>query len=203
MKKPHLLLASCTGFAMLVTSHTPAVNAGSPIVSDGKEAKETAPEPRFKISSLIDAGITFNGDRPKDNQNFGHLFTDRANEPLLNQVLITLERALKPQPGQFDWGFKFQGLFGSDARFTHFLGEFDNTMHEIVQPDVVEAYVNAHLPFLTEGGIDVKVGQFVTLEGVEVIPANGNFFYSHSYIFNFGIPLKHTGVMVTTHATKW
>lgn len=191
--------------ASLLSGALLSAHAGHLVTSTGKEAKATepAPEPRFKISGWIEGGITLNGDRPKDNQNFGHLFTDRANEPLLNQAVITLERALALEPGQFDWGFKLQGLFGADGRFTHFFGELDNTMHEIVQPDIIEAYVNFHLPILTEGGMHVKVGQFVTLEGAEVIPAPGNFFYSHSYIFNFGIPLKHTGVLITTHATKW
>src|SRR5439155_6431624 len=33
----------------------------------------------------------------------------------------------------------------------------------------------------------------------EVIYAPSNYLYSHSYIFNFGIPFKHTGVWTTTH----
>src|SRR5450755_19956 len=52
---------------------------------------------------------------------------------------------------------------------------------------------------LTTGGVDVKVGQYVTLEGAEVINAPDNALYTHSYIFNFGIPFKHTGIMTTTH----
>jgi len=47
--------------------------------------------------------------------------------------------------------------------------------------------------------MDVKIGQYVTLEGAEVIDATGDMLYSHSYIFNFGIPFKHTGIMTTTH----
>ncbi|MGQ4828462.1 outer membrane beta-barrel protein, partial [Enterococcus faecalis] len=70
------------------------------------------------------------------------------------------------------------------------------------QFDIVEAYVNAHLPILTSGGVDIKAGQFVTLEGAEVIDATGDFFYSHTYIFNFGIPFKHTGILTTTHVNK-
>jgi hypothetical protein len=173
-----------------------------PLAVVEKEAKEKA-ESRYKIYGWIDTGITFNPDSPRDNQNFGHLFTNRSNEPLLNQAVLTFQRALKPEAGKFDWGFKLQGLFGSDARIVQYLGEFNNTMNGIVQPDVLEAYLTAHLPILTESGVDVKAGQFVTLEGVEVIAAPANFFYSHTYIFNFGIPFKHTGVMVTTHATKW
>ncbi len=121
--------------------------------------------------------------------------------PLLNQVILTLERPLDPKkPSEFQLGFKLQGMYGSDARYAHFLGEFDRQNHRN-QFTVVEAYLNTHLPILTKGGVDVKVGQYVTLEGAEVIYAPSNFFYSHSYIFNFGIPFMHTGVMTTTHLT--
>ena len=75
----------------------------------GKEMKETKPpEPRFKIYGWVEGGVTFNGTSPADNQNFGHLFTDRANEPLLNQAVITFERTLDPKCTGFDWGFKAQ-----------------------------------------------------------------------------------------------
>ena len=43
------------------------------------------------------------------------------------------------------------------------------------------------------GGTDVKFGQYPTPLGDEVIDATGNTFYSHSYIFNYGLPFKHTG----------
>ncbi|MGI8481936.1 MAG: outer membrane beta-barrel protein, partial [Chthoniobacterales bacterium] len=60
-----------------------------------------APEPRFKISGWIESGITFNPAGPRDSQNFGRLFDDRANEPLLNQLVINFERALAPKAGEF------------------------------------------------------------------------------------------------------
>jgi hypothetical protein len=173
------------------------------IASAGEPAASPAPEPRFKISGFFDTGITFNPDSPRDNQNFGRLFDDRANEPLLNQVTINFERALVPQPGRFDWGFKVQFMYGSDARFTHSLGLFDRTAHRILQPDLVEAYLNLHFPVFTEGGLDLKLGKFVTLEGAETIDPRTNPFYSHTYIFNFGIPFNHTGALFTLYATKW
>ena len=108
-----------------------------------------------------------------------------------------------PQPGEFDWGFKLQFMYGSDARFIHSLGLFDRTAHEMLQPDLVEAYLNLHLPVITEGGLDLKLGKFVTLEGAETIDPRTNFFYSHTYIFNFGIPFNHTGALATFHANKW
>src|SRR6266567_7012132 len=168
------------------------------------ETASLTPEPRFKISGWVDNGITFNPASPADNQNFGRFFDDRVNEPLLNQLVINFERALAPQPGQFDWGFKLQFMYGSDARFIDSLALFSNTAGtSIVQPDLPEAYLSLHFPFISEGGLDLKLGKFVTLEGAETIDPRTNFFYSHTYIFDFGIPFNHTGGLAIFHATKW
>jgi len=173
-------------------------------VAGETETASPTPAPRFKISGWIDSGITFNPDSPQSNQNFGRLFDDRANEPLLNQVVIKKPAALVAQPGEFDWGFKLQFMYGSDARFIHSLGLFDHTSAtSILQPDLVEGYLNLHFPIISEGGLDLKLGKFVTLEGAETIDPRTNFFYSHTYIFNFGIPFNHTGALATFHATKW
>ena len=98
---------------------------------------------------------------------------------------------------------KVQFLYGSDARYIHSVGLFDNTQHDVVQPDLVEAWLLLHVPIPnTAGGLDIKGGKFVTLEGAETIDPRPNVFYSHSYIFNFGLPLNHTGVLLTLHAIK-
>src|SRR5205807_673306 len=99
-----------------------------------------------------------------DHQNFGRLFDDRANELLLNQAVISFERALPSATERIEWGFMLQAMFGSDARFIHSLGLLDRTMHETLQPDVVEAFVVLHFPVLSAGGLDLKLGKFVTLE---------------------------------------
>jgi hypothetical protein len=176
---------------------TPEEEAAQTKFVQQEEAKS-----RLAISGWIESGITANPDSPRDNQNFGRFFDDRANEPLLNQLVVNFERALVPKPAEFDWGFKVQLMYGSDARFIHSLGLLDHTATKsILQPDLVEAYVNLHFPIFSEGGVDVKLGKFVTLEGAETIDPRTNFFYSHSYIFNFGIPLNHTGALATWHAT--
>jgi hypothetical protein len=93
-------------------------------------------------------------------------------------------------------------MYGMDSQFTHFLGEGDHQTNSRNSFDLVEANILAHIPYLTPGGIDVKIGQFSTPIGNEVIDPTGNFFYSKSYIFNFGIPLKHTGILTTTHVNS-
>jgi hypothetical protein len=42
-------------------------------------------------------------------------------------------------------------------------------------------------------------GQYPTPLGYETIDPSTNLFYSHSYIFNFGLPFKHTGALTVTH----
>jgi hypothetical protein len=159
---------------------------------------------RIRMYGHLEQGYTVNVDSPTDRLNFGRLFDDRSNDYRLNQLVVTMERALDTEhPECFDWGFKVQTLVGTDARFIHYLGILDNFTDDAVQPDLVEAHVLMHLPILTEGGVDIKAGHFVTLHGAEVIYALGNPLYSHSYIFNFGIPFKHTGVLAITHLTDW
>jgi hypothetical protein len=177
---------------------TPAEEAEQKKIVAQGEAKS-----RLSIYGWVESGFTGNVDSPADNQNFGRLFDDRSNEFVMNQAVITAERALDPTVG-FDWGFKLQLMFGTDARFIHSLGLLDHAMESsLYQPDIPEAYLSLHLPLVTDGGIDVKLGKFVTLEGEETIDPRTNPFYSHTYIFNFGIPFNHTGALFTLYATKW
>ncbi|MDQ6701794.1 MAG: porin [Pseudomonadota bacterium] len=186
----------------------PALCAGTFLGLAGGYARAAEPAPTpppanwwdtLTVSGHVEAGVTLNGDNPPDGLNFGHLFTDRANEPMLNQTILTVQRPLDPKATGYDFGFKVQLMYGSDARFTHFLGEGDYFINDRRQFDVVEAYAITHLPWLFSGGIDVKAGQYVTLEGAEVIYAPDDYLYSHTYIFNFGIPFKHTGIMTISH----
>jgi hypothetical protein len=152
------------------------------------------------LTGQIDTGITVNPANPDDKKNFGRLFDDKSNTPLLNQVLITAQRPMDATK-DYDVGFKLQFMLGSDARYTHFLHEFQNSFTGTNQLDLVEGFVQVHTPWFSTGGFDVKIGQFVTMEGAETIDPSTNYLYSHSYLFNFGIPFKHTGVMTVLHAT--
>ena len=153
----------------------------------------------FTFGAELEAGITADPANNQSGLNFGHLFTDKENQLLLNQLSLVAARPFDPKATGFDWGFRLQGMYGTDARYTHFLGEFTHVTSDRAQLDVVEASLSAHLPWITEGGIDAKFGQYPTPVGYEVIEPTGNPFYSHSYIFNFGIPLKHTGGYLTAH----
>ena len=39
--------------------------------------------------------------------------------------MLNVERDLDPKNADWQWGFKFTGMYGTDSRVTHFYGEFD------------------------------------------------------------------------------
>ncbi len=156
-------------------------------------------------ASTISLGLQFDGggivspERPSDGLDYGHLFDDKANTFLLNQVQATATRPINSSATGYDVGFTVQLTYGSDTRYTHDLGEFDTLTGSRYQLSLLQANVLLHTPWLTGGGIDWKVGQFLTPYGYETIDPSTNPFYSHSYIFNFGGPFLHTGLQAVWH----
>ncbi len=207
-KLPRTSFAVAAGLGLLAcglhaqtasTTATPA--APAPAAAPAAPAPAAPTPATYNFYGWVDTGITMNGSRPADRQNFGRLFDNAADEVLLNQLVVTAERDFGSDASKPDWGFKAQFLYGSDARFIHGLGLLDNTSIMRNQPDIPELWVNFHVPNVGSGGLDVKVGKFVTLEGAETIDPRSNIFYSHTYLFNFGIPLTHTGVLAVLHAS--
>jgi Putative beta-barrel porin-2, OmpL-like. bbp2 len=190
---------------------TPAPSPAVAASADGKattEAKKpvaapTPPAPRFKIYGWIEGGLTGNPDAPVDNHNFGHLLTDRANEPLLNQASIVAERALDPTVTGFDWGFKAWFMYGSDARYSKSVGFLDFVTDDRVQPDFPELYASAHIPIPATNGLDLKLGKYQDPMSAETLDPRGNVFYSHSYIYNFGVPGNDLGGLATLHVNQY
>ena len=148
---------------------------------------------RLAVRGYLHQGFTFNPDAPHDRQNFGRLFDDRSNDYRLNQLMLTLEQTVDAKKC-LDWGFKAQFGVGTDARFTHATGTLEDVTDEPIEPEINE--LNATLHFKAGIAGDLKVGMYPSLCGLESIDPTANFLYSHSYIFNFGVPFKHTGFML-------
>jgi hypothetical protein len=214
---PWLLAACIAAVAPLANAQTAPPAPGAPAPSTtttpappaaGAPAAPAAPEAPppglwidgIHLSAQLESGINANPFRPATGLNWGQLFTDHSDQVQLNQLLLTANKPLDPKNSDYQWGFKVQFMYGSDARYTQFLGELNRVIpDQRYQFDVVEANVLAHLPWITEGGVDLKVGQYPTPLGYETIDPSTNPFYSHSYIFQFGLPFKHTGALAVTH----
>ena len=204
---------SLLAFASAAQAQAPAAPAPgpdqpAPAVPAAATDKPWAPPANFgdwassiKLSFEGDGGITVDTDQPRNHRNFGQLFNDNSDRPILNQLDMMVERDVDPKSTGIDVGFKLWLMYGSDARITHTLGVFDQLIHDRNQLDVTEADISVRFPNIWANGLDLKVGIFPSPQGIEVIDPKGNAFYSHSYTFQYGLPFKNTGVLTTSHVS--
>lgn len=128
------------------------------------------------------------------------IFNDRPDELNLHQAWLYAEKAIDTSCG-FDIGGRIDYLYGIDAQNTQAFGtgqrgwdnDWDRGSYGSALP---QAYLEAGY-----GDLSVKVGHFYTIIGYEVVPATGNFFYSHAYTFNYSEPFTHTGALATYNAS--
>ena len=199
------VLASCTAAIAIVAASQAARAADMPAVAP------IAPVAGFNFFEGVEfhaqgeAGIIGNAANPTNGLdgksiNFGNLYTDHANTPELNQILLTVTKAVDPKATGYAFGFTLQGLYGSDMRFNHFLGLDAFAMkNDRNQISVVQGFVAAHLPWFTKGGVDAKIGLFTSPQGYETLDPSTSPFYSHSYTYNYAVTFNHLGVLTTTH----
>ena len=154
------------------------------------------------VQGWIEAGYAWHdGQRNPDGFNGPDGFNDRDEELQLNQVYTTIQKALKDNDCCWDWGFTIDLLMGTDYRYPLSKGldatdagspkwNFDTrNFYGLAMPQ-------AYLEFGTSK-LSYKLGHMYTLLGNEVVPATGNVFYSHSYMFLYAYPFTHTGLLAT------
>jgi outer membrane receptor protein involved in Fe transport len=152
-----------------------------------------------QVDGRIEAGATMNPQNPVSGINFGRLYTDKANQLVLNQFDLRAWRDPDLAAGRPDLGFAVEGSYGMDSQFNHFLGIGDQGSTGRNSFDLVQANLDLGIPFRRGVATVVTGGLFVTPMGYESLDPRDNFFYSHSYVFDFGLPRKHAGVVTTTH----
>ncbi len=153
------------------------------------------------VQGFVEAGTTFRDSDRDDGFNGPDGFNDRYHEVQLNQAYTTIQKALKNNECCWDSGFTVDLLWGSDYRYplSRGLDAHDNGTPRIYSDDrrfYGLAIPQAYLEFGTSK-LSYKLGHFYTLLGNEVVPAIGNTFYSHSYMFLYAYPFTHTGVNAT------
>ena len=129
-------------------------------------------------------------------QLYGRYFDGRRpNNANLNQLRLTADRPYDPTK-PFDWGFRIDGLYGGDAMLTHSRGLFpySGSGDGSNWADLLQAYAQLWFKTGDASGLEITAGKLATTLGYEVIDATGNALYSHSFLFNYAVPLTHTGV---------
>ena len=175
---------------------------------------------RVRIFGYVEGSFTYNPD-PTEHERLGVLslgdinldrtFDTNANEPLLNQINLTAERAVDLNGSQFDVGFRAEVIYGADARFLHANGmNFYGTGVPLGaanyfqedpknQFDLFQTYVDLNLP--VGNGLGLRVGKFASFFGGTVDP-NGNTFYSRSLVFATSHPFTFTGVLARYNVSE-
>jgi hypothetical protein len=156
---------------------------------------------RASVYGWVDCGIGGNTQGSDFNGTVG--LQDRNLQAMMNQLYLVGERRLDLETDDWDWGGRVDLLYGTDAWQTNARGldaylfnQFDN--FGIPRWDSSRYYSLAMPQLYGEvgrGDLSVLLGHFYTPLGYEVVPAVGNFFYTHSYAFMFGTPNTHTGVL--------
>jgi opacity protein-like surface antigen len=150
----------------------------------------------WNIHGFVHGGWTGNPDGPASGFNGPVTFNDQ-NTALLNSLYIIGEKTIDRETCCWNWGGRIDVLYGSDYVFTQSNG-WETTIAGAPKWNG-NAYYGLAIPQLyAEVGNEqnsIKLGHFYTVLGYEVVPANGNFFYSHAYTMQYGEPFTHWGLL--------
>jgi len=146
----------------------------------------------FKVGGWMQQGITMNADDPVDRYNATVALNDRHGEWQVNQLWLYLTRPIDQTAPYLQAGAHVDIVWGSDWRFGRFFGleekiNSDDQFYGWVFPQMYAEFGGHNL--------SVKIGHFAGILGYEVVPAVGNFFYSHSLAMSYTEPQLVTGVM--------
>lgn len=147
-----------------------------------------------KAGGWLNAGIMFNTDNNRTSRNDPTPFSNPAGEFQFNQTWLYYETPQYHHASGFTFGARIDALFGTDGPDTQAFG--DGSWDFGWNPG--GEYGTAIPQLYGEVGyndVSVKLGHFYTILGYEVVPAPGNFFYSHAYGMTYGEPFTHTGAL--------
>ena len=169
------------------------------------------PDEAFSISPENDHNITVGGwtqlgyhDKATPLSRFygnGLSFNDVPGRINLQQQWLYIEKALSGDDCTWDWGFRADFMYGTDAQKTQAFGQpsgwdtdWDNGVYGFAMP---QAFLE-----VGRGPLAIKMGHFYTPIGYEVVTAPDNFFYSHALTMFNSEPFTHTGVLSTYEMTE-
>ncbi len=124
-----------------------------------------------------------------------------GNEFLLNQIGLVVQRPLEQD--HFNIGFDMRYFAGADAALGAPKGGIGYPVsNQHFGQDFRDLSLSAHLPILTEGGMDFKIGRMNTIIGYNGFLAPYRPFYSSDYQFFYSQDGAFTGFLTDLHANK-
>ena len=153
--------------------------------------------------SWLDQGATINTLSPRNRINGPVTFNDRSNDYQLNQMYLRLARDVGQEGDRWDIGGRVDLLYGTDSIYTEARGlevtddlapRWNAQRYGLAMPQL---YAEVYCPW--GNGLSMKLGHFYSILGYESVTAPDNFFYSHSYLFQYAEPHTYTGLLGATN----
>lgn len=178
----------------------PVVEAPAPVATpEVSAAMDSACNCSAVCEPGCGSGINFGGwiQTGYHSQNTG-LFNNRPDTVNLHQLWFYLEKEAAREC-YWDWGFRMDVMYGTDASKTQAFGNPAGTWdyqngwdHDDYGWALPQLYAE-----IARENLSIKMGHFYTLVGYEVVTAPDNFFYSHAYTMFNTEPFTHTGAIAS------
>ncbi len=158
---------------------------------------------RTKLYGWLDPTLNFS---TSTHSNAPEANDDYPNRLEMNQVVLYVERLPDSvQQDHIDWGYHLTALYGTDYHFTlakgYLSGQLLNDHHQYGFDPTLE-YVDVYIPQVAQG-MNVRVGRFISVPGIEAQLAPNNYIFSHSLLYAID-PFTDTGLMATIKLTdQW
>jgi Putative beta-barrel porin-2, OmpL-like. bbp2 len=160
---------------------------------------DNAANSKIKFSGWLDADYTYR-DTGHGINNIAPVMNRFGDEFLLREIGLIISKPL--DPNELSWGFNSIFLAGADASFlTPTAGGWKNTNPRF-GADWTDLNVTAHLPILTDGGVDIKAGRQTTVLGSQGAVAWARVFDSSDYAWYNMEEGRYTGISADWHISK-
>jgi hypothetical protein len=151
---------------------------------------------RTKLYGWIDPSLNFTTSAQRNAPEANDVYSNRFE---MNQFVLYAERLPDSvQRDHIDWGYHLTALFGTDYRYTvakgYFSGPWLNHQRQYGFDPTLE-YVDVYVPWVAQG-LNLRVGRFISVPGIEAQLAPNNYIFSHSLLYAID-PFTDTGLIAT------
>ena len=151
---------------------------------------------RTKIYGWVDPTLNFSASAHRNDPEANDVYSNRFE---MNQLVLYAERLPESvQRDHVDWGYHLTALYGTDYRFTIAKGYLSGQLlnhHRQYGFDPTLEYVDVYVPQVAQG-MNLRVGRFISVPGIEAQLAPNNYIFSHSLLYAID-PFTDTGLIAT------
>jgi len=155
---------------------------------------------RTKIYGWVAGSFNFS---TSAQNNFAVSYDIFPNKIELNQAVVYVERlADTVQNTHFDYGYHVTGFYGIDYRFTTAKGYFSEQLllsNKQYGFDPVLEYFDLYFP--VKDGLNIRIGRFLSVPGIEAQLAPNNYNMTHSLLYTID-PFTDTGALASLKLNK-